>query len=192
MAARRIGSQAKVRRVKPEREPAPLREAPPLRAAGEADPPAGDYNGLDLRGGIEKMRRIEDLVNRLLWRLSGGDDAGQTKGAEDSRGDAESRMTALVRRVLLTKAVEAAVEVSGDAMKALSPDQLARMISRFEETRIASDRLRLQWTKGVEAAKEAIIERLEEELREQPELMASIRGVIDSAAGNASDEAEDA
>ncbi|MEE9276517.1 MAG: hypothetical protein V3V62_14525 [bacterium] len=186
MAARRIGSQAKVRRMKPERE------TPPLRAAGEADPPAGDCNGLDLRGGIEKMRRIEDLVNRLLWRLGGGDDAGQTRGAPDSGADSESRMTALARRVLLTKAVEAAVDLSGDAMKALSPDQLARMISRFEETRIASDRLRLQWTKGVEAAKEAIIERLEEELREQPELMASIRGVIDSAAGNVSDEAEDA
>ena len=192
MAPRRVGSQAKVRKMKPEREPAPLREALPLGAAGEADPPAENSNSRDLRGGIEKMRRMEDLVNRFLWPMSGGDEAGQARGAEDSRGPSESRMSELARRVLLSKAIEAAADVSGDAMKALSPDQLARMISRFEETRIASDRLRLQWNKGFEAAKKAIIKVLEEELRERPELMASIRGVIDSAAGNASDEAEDA
>ena len=100
-------------------------------------------------------------------------------------GDAESSSEELAdfaRRLLLAQAADAVAGITPNAMEALTPDQLVRTVATLERSRIDADRLRLQFTKGFETAKRAILAKMAEDLRDHPDLLDAVREVADRAA----------
>ncbi len=117
-----------------------------------------------IQEGIEKMQRVEILVDKIIEKNPG------------------ARAASYAREMLLAQAAEAVAEVTPEAMAKLAPDQLARMVIALERSRNDADRLRLQFTKGFETAKRAILAKMAEDLRDHPDLLDAVREVADRAA----------
>ncbi|MDA1000045.1 MAG: hypothetical protein O2807_05950 [bacterium] len=105
---------------------------------------------------VGKVRELGLLVDRFL------------PGEQDA---SEAEMAALARRLLFGQALEAAAALSQEDVAALSPEKLAQMLVRLEQTRIAAGRLRLQESRAKDKAKEEIIAEMEAELPDRPDLL---------------------
>lgn len=123
-----------------------------------------------LRAAGERMKNAEMLIDRIL------ENEGYYKGC-----DPGEKVAALARRMLLTQAIEAVADIPPEEMAKLPPDKLAQMISRLEYSRISSERLRLQFNMAFEGAREAILTKLEEEMRGHPELFKRVAEHADAA-----------
>ena len=55
------------------------------------------------------------------------------------------------------------------------------MIARIESARISGERLRLQCNKALDAAREAILEKLEEEMHAHPKLLEEVAQLAEKA-----------
>ncbi len=119
----------------------------------------------------DKMKSIEVMVDRLL------EHDGYYEGS-----DPGEKAAALARRMMLTLAVEAVADIP--------PDKLAQMITRLENSRISGERLRLQYTAAFEKAKQAILAKLEVEMRGQPELREQVAALAETTYRDAIDEVE--
>jgi hypothetical protein len=64
------------------------------------------------------------------------------------------------------------------------------MIARLESSRISGERLRLQYNKAFDTAKEAILEKLEEEMHGHPKLLEEVAQLAEKAFGEAVNEVE--
>ena len=118
----------------------------------------------------DKMKSLELLVDKML------EHDGYYEGA-----DPGEKAAALARRMLLARAVEAAADIPPEVMKKMPPDKLAQMIARLENARISGERLRLQYNKALDTAKEAILEKLEEEMRAHPKLLEEVAQLAEKA-----------
>jgi len=127
----------------------------------------------------DKMKSLEVMVDRLL------EHEGYYEGS-----DPGEKAAALARRMMLTLAVEAVADIPPETMKKMPPDKLAQMITRLEKSRISGERLRLQYNAAFEKAKEAILTKLEEEMRGRPELREQVADLAEAAYRDAIDEAE--
>lgn len=136
------------------------------------------HNG-HLQLAAEKMRNLELLVDKML------EHEGYYEGA-----DPGEKAAALARRMLLARAVEAAADIPPEMMRKMPPDKLAQMIARLESSRISGERLRLQYNKAFDTAKEAILEKLEEEMHGHPKLLEEVAQLAEKAFGEAVNEVE--
>jgi len=127
----------------------------------------------------ERTKNIEMLIDRIL------EHEGYSEGC-----DPGEKVAALVRRMLLTQAVEAVADIPTETMSKLPPDKLAQMISRLEYSRISGERLRLQFNMAFEGAREAILTKFEEEMRGHPELFKRVAEHADAAFQKALAQAE--
>jgi hypothetical protein len=117
---------------------------------------------LRIRYNYAKLEKLEVLVDHLLSRAAGWP-------AEDS-GE-------LAREALLALAVEAADNLSPEAISALPPDQLSLLIARLERAKSQKERVRLGYIQTAMAAQKEIVKRMADEvvanpgMREEMEVM---------------------
>ncbi len=121
---------------------------------------------LRIRYNYAKLEKLEVLVDHLLNRA-----AGQP---EDDPGE-------LVREALLALAVEAADNLSAEAVSALPPGELSLLIARLEHAKTQKERVRLGYIQTAMAAQKDIIKRMGEEVNANPGMQEEMEAMDEEA-----------
>ncbi len=108
---------------------------------------------LRIRYNYAKLEKLEVLVDHLLSRAAGW--------PEEDPGE-------LARGMLLALAVEAADNLSAEAISALPPGELSLLITRLERAKSQKERVRLGYIQTAMAAQKDIIKRMGEEVVANP------------------------
>jgi len=122
-----------------------------------------------LKEAFQKTRRIESAVEKIIESV---------ETLEDAVVDPGEAVAYLARRMLLARAIEAVAGVREGAMEGFGPEQLAQMILRLENSRIAGDKLRLSYERSYVQARRDVLEEIRELLKDHPELYAKICRIV--------------
>ncbi len=118
----------------------------------------------NLRAESAELRKLELLVAEIV---------------ESAEAPLGRDTAALARRLLLARALDAVRRLPDDSLEDISAERLSLFVSRLERTAAMVERVRLARTKAYDRARDDIFQRIEDELREHPDLLMSLREVME-------------
>ncbi|MEE9255828.1 MAG: hypothetical protein V3V56_01520 [bacterium] len=118
----------------------------------------------NLRAESAELRKLELLVAEIV---------------ESAEAPLGRDTAALARRLLLARALDAVRRLPDDSLEDISAERLSLFVSRLERTAAMVERVRLARTKAYDRARDDIFQRIEDELREHPELLMRLREVME-------------